>query len=341
MRSPLRNRDVLQVIRILRTKSEGSLLINLAIGLVLAAILVQAILPETVTLAKTKAAAKVAKEMGKIIDASRWYYIDNQAWPSTVSALVTAGYMPTGWNGNNPFGNPYTITSTATTLSLSSLVPTKVQNVVTSYLPQSKTNGTGTVTATTLVPGLEEDRSNLLARSGTDIERSMGDSLNMNNHRITNLGNPIDPNDALSVSAGDAYYLQKAGGTMTGTLSTPHLIADRVYDSNDPTYFEDPSGTSYVNKWNTYDVWIGARSKWLSDILTEQVDSSDWNCYQTAGTCCWSQGDVLFGAGQTYKTTANMWSYNPASGRSYYYYNASGLPCISSNVANANLTCCR
>jgi hypothetical protein len=297
--------------------------------------------PNIVTMLQMHTAEQTAYEMQKLKESARWYYIDNTSWPASINTLISNGYAPAGWTGQNPWGNAYQITSIANRLSISTQVPLNMATVVISNLPVATTNGSGLVTISSVPPGMEEDRSNLLNRSGTPADRTMGDVLNLNSHNISGLGAAVNPGDLLSLSAADNRYLQKTGGTMTGNLTTTQLTATKIRDSSNPTYFESPSSTGYENLWNVYDVWVNSCSKWLSDILTQSSNPGTWNCYKTTASCC-SPGVALIQLGQNYPTTNNIFSYNPATNSTYYYRDGSNNLCLGSNVdVVAGVICCQ
>lgn len=73
-------------------------------------------------------AQRVIEELDSIAVASTRYYSEHGAWPASLSDL-RPGYLVQQSSDVNPFGNAYTITSNASSVSVSTLLP---KNLVTS-----------------------------------------------------------------------------------------------------------------------------------------------------------------------------------------------------------------
>jgi type II secretory pathway pseudopilin PulG len=320
---------------------KGFSILSVALALGLLAIMISMVSPKVITMLQIHTAEQTAYEMVKLKEAARWYYIDNTAWPASINTLITSGYAPVGWPGQNPWGNAYQISSVANRLVISTQVPQTAASIVVSNLPASTNNGSGLVTTSTVPPGIEDDRANFLSRSGTVADRTMGDVLSMSTHNISNLATATNASDLLSLSAADARYLPKTGGTMTGNLTVhSNLVATKVRDSSNAIYFESPSATGYENLWNANDVWVNSVSKWLSEILTQGANPGTWNCWKSSGSCC-PTGYALIQLGSAYYPNGNIFNYNPASYSTYYYKDASNNLCLGSTAATASgVICC-
>jgi hypothetical protein len=71
---------------------------------------------------QTASAQRVVVELESIALASTRYYSQNGAWPVSLSDLRPS-YLVQQSSDTNPFGNAYTITSNASSVSVSTLLP--------------------------------------------------------------------------------------------------------------------------------------------------------------------------------------------------------------------------
>ncbi len=148
---------------------KGFTLLELTVVLAVSTILVGAAMPTVAKRVQTAYAQKTAQEVGIIQDASKNYYIDNKAWPASVSVLRTANYLSSTWSGNNPWGNAYTVSQgpTPQTFKVSTTIPSELTGVATALLPSSSAVG-GTVTSEIPVPGEEPSLESLVHRYSDD-----------------------------------------------------------------------------------------------------------------------------------------------------------------------------
>jgi len=133
---------------------KGFSLLELTVVLIITAILVSAVVPQLVNGYLVKAANKTALDISAIQEASRKFYIDNNSWPASIAALQTDNYLPSSWNALNPFpsNNSYTISSSASVLTVSTAVPVAAQPIIQSLLPVTSVSGNA-INSSVSVPG--------------------------------------------------------------------------------------------------------------------------------------------------------------------------------------------
>lgn len=133
---------------------KGFSLLEMVISLIVLAIILSTMTPTAKSLYNRKFADKIQMDMTNIVDAARRYYVVNNSWPASVAALQTSStYLPSGWSNTNHVGNAYTVSSNASTFTVSSNtgsvdIAKRIQNA----LPIT-TRTTSTVTTSTPVPG--------------------------------------------------------------------------------------------------------------------------------------------------------------------------------------------
>ena len=130
----------------------GFSLIELCIVLAILSILAGSITPVFIKSIQIKAGEKTSLEMSVIQQAALGYFVANDAWPENLSALQNAGYLDAGWVTNNPWANPYNVSSTASTFTVSTNVPQEWTNLVARDLPSTSIS-VNTVRSTVPVPG--------------------------------------------------------------------------------------------------------------------------------------------------------------------------------------------
>jgi prepilin-type N-terminal cleavage/methylation domain-containing protein len=136
----------------------GFSLIELCIALGILVILTSSIAPVFIKRIQVKAGEKTALEMSVIQQAALSYFVANNAWPASITALQNAGYLNPSWVTNNPWQNAYTISSNSSAFTVSTTVPQEWTNLVARDLPTSSISGT-IVGSTVPAPGSTPDES--------------------------------------------------------------------------------------------------------------------------------------------------------------------------------------
>ena len=111
------------------SNKKGFSLIELCIALGVLVILTSSITPVFIKRIQVKAGEKTALEMSVIQQAALAYYVANNAWPANIPALQNAGYLNPAWVANNPWQNVYTISSTSSAFTVSTVVPREWQTL--------------------------------------------------------------------------------------------------------------------------------------------------------------------------------------------------------------------
>ena len=230
---------------------KGFSLIELCITLGILVILTSSITPVFIKRMQVKAGEKTALEMSVIQQAALSYFVANNAWPASITALQNAGYLNPSWVTNNPWQNPYTISSTANSFTVSTIVPQEWTNLVARDLPTSSILA-NTVRSTIPAPGSGVNQSlpqgAIIIWSGTVASIPSGWAL----CNGTN-GTP-DLRDRFIVGAGKSYSVGGKGGEATHTLTTaempPHIhnmegfqIGSR-WGAEHPTFIPGGAGIS-------------------------------------------------------------------------------------------------
>jgi len=140
------------------SSKKGFSLIELCITLGIIAILTGTIAPVFIKRIQIKAGEKTAQEMSVIQQAALSYFAANNAWPATLVALQNAGFLNPSWVANNPWQNPYTVSSTSSAFTVSTTVPEAWTVLVARDLPTSSISGT-TVSSSVPLPGNMPDES--------------------------------------------------------------------------------------------------------------------------------------------------------------------------------------
>jgi len=137
---------------ILTTNKKGFSLIELCIVMAILAVLTGSIAPIFIKRVQIKAGEKTAMEISSIEHAALVYYVANNAWPSNIQALQSSGYLNPSWVTNNPWQNPYTVSSTQNSFTVSTTVPSEWTRLVARDLPTSSIS-VNSVTSTVPSPG--------------------------------------------------------------------------------------------------------------------------------------------------------------------------------------------
>ncbi len=138
------------------SNKKGFSLIELCIALGVLVILTSSITPVFIKRMQVKAGEKTALEMSVIEQAALSYYATNNAWPASIQALQSAGYLNPSWVSNNPWQNAYTISSNTSAFTVSTTVPQEWTNLVARDLPTSSISG-AVVGSTVPAPGSQNN----------------------------------------------------------------------------------------------------------------------------------------------------------------------------------------
>ncbi len=227
-------------------------LVELCIVIGVMAILAGSITPVFVKRIQIKAGEKTAQEVAIIEQAGLFYFAANAAWPADLTVLKNAGYLNPSWVSNNPWQNPYTISSSASGFTVSTVVPQEWANLVARDLPTSSVSGT-TITSSVPAPGtLQEDSlpiGSILIWSGTVA------SIPAKWHLCDGASGTPDLRDRFIVGArqdsgGTAMTavsgsLTKTGGEATHTLTINEMPAHtHGYYADQPGVGAGGTGTS-------------------------------------------------------------------------------------------------
>ena len=137
---------------IFTTSLKGFSLIELCIVMAVLAVLAGSITPIFIKRIQIKAGEKTALEISAIEQAALAYYVANNAWPNNMQALQNAGYLNPSWVTNNPWQNPYNVSSTQNSFTVSTTVPVEWTSLVARDLPTSSVSQ-NSVTSTVPSPG--------------------------------------------------------------------------------------------------------------------------------------------------------------------------------------------
>jgi len=136
----------------------GFSLIELCIALGVLVILTSSITPVFIKRIQIKAGEKTALEMSTIEQAALSYYATNNAWPASIQALQSSGYLNPSWSASNPWQNAYTVSSNTSAFTVSTTVPQEWTILVARDLPTSSVSGV-VVGSSVPAPGIAPDDS--------------------------------------------------------------------------------------------------------------------------------------------------------------------------------------
>ena len=138
------------------------------------AVLTGSIAPIFIKRGQIKAGEKTAMEISSIEHAALVYYVANNAWPANIQALQSSGYLNPSWVTNNPWQNPYTVSSTQNSFTVSTTVPSEWTRLVARDLPTSSIL-LNSVTSTVPSPGSDALPSGaIIIWSGTIASMPLG-----------------------------------------------------------------------------------------------------------------------------------------------------------------------
>jgi len=109
-------------------KRRGFSLAELSLVFMLAGVFIAAAFYSAAKIRQIASAQRVIEELDSVVLASTRYYSERGAWPVSLADLRPS-YLVQQSSDFNPFGNAYTITSNASSISVSTLLP---KNLVTS-----------------------------------------------------------------------------------------------------------------------------------------------------------------------------------------------------------------
>ena len=137
---------------IFTTNKKGFSLIELCIVMAILAVITGSITPIFIKRIQIKAGEKTAMEISAVEQAALVYYVANNAWPASIQTLQSAGYLNPSWVTNNPWQNPYIVSSTQNSFTVSTTVPSEWTALVARDLPTSSI-AQNSVTSTVPSPG--------------------------------------------------------------------------------------------------------------------------------------------------------------------------------------------
>jgi len=103
-------------------KRRGFSLAELSLVFMAVAVFFAAVVCSAAKIRQSASAQRAIEELNAIAAAGSWYYSEHGAWPASLADL-RPGYLTQRSTSGNPFGNAYTITSNAFSLSVSTLLP--------------------------------------------------------------------------------------------------------------------------------------------------------------------------------------------------------------------------
>jgi len=194
---------------IFTTSKKGFSLIEICIVMAILAVLAGSITPIFIKKVQIKAGEKTALEISTIQQAALSYYVANNAWPPNIQALQSLGYLNPSWVANNPWQDPYNVSSTQNSFTVSTTVPGEWTNLVARDLPTSSIL-LNAVTSTVPSPGSEAlPAGAIIMWSGTIASIPTGWQLCDGTN-----GTP-DLRDRFIVGAGSSYNSGSIGGALT------------------------------------------------------------------------------------------------------------------------------
>lgn len=103
-------------------RRRGFSLAELSLVLMLAGVFIAAAFYSAAKIRQVASGIRALEELDSIASASTRYYSERGAWPVSLSDLRPS-YLVQQSSDTNPFGNVYTITSNASSVSVSTLLP--------------------------------------------------------------------------------------------------------------------------------------------------------------------------------------------------------------------------
>ncbi|MCL5408957.1 MAG: type II secretion system GspH family protein [Candidatus Omnitrophica bacterium] len=166
-----------------KINNKGFTLLETMLVVGVLAFMAAAMLPATIKMINLNQAKNVAKEITGIQEAERSYYINQMnanngagSWADSIQQLQQGGYIPSTWNGQNVFGNSYSLTDNGSTLTVSTSLPSDLQGVIQADCIDVSTNGQS-ISSTIPVPAAEPALAGLVHRYGNGDSRTATQSI--------------------------------------------------------------------------------------------------------------------------------------------------------------------
>lgn len=152
-----------------RLRHAGFTLVEVALVMAILSLLAAAVVPVAVRQVELQFAQRTGREVSLIQEAAKWFYVDQRQWPASIAELQAGGYLNPSWNGLTPWGEPYALTRTSASFSVSAPVPAGVEGQVQQLVvtPSTATQGANVVvTSTVPIPGREASLAMLVHKEG-------------------------------------------------------------------------------------------------------------------------------------------------------------------------------
>lgn len=224
----------------------------MTVVLIIISMVATSIMPHMVQRYVINAGRKAALDMSAIEEAGRAYYVTNRTWPINIAVLQSGGYLPASWNGINPFwsgaGDPlgyyYNIASNASTLTVTTTVPSDAESTIKNLLPLVSTSGQS-ISSTVSIPG-----SSSSLPSGSIILWSGSVASIPNGWALCNGQNGTpDLTDRFVMAAGGNYSPGQTGdGSLPATKVNVQSDLGAVWANSNGTTFYSPYKPAYVHR---------------------------------------------------------------------------------------------
>jgi prepilin-type N-terminal cleavage/methylation domain-containing protein len=152
-----------------RLLQAGFTLVEVALAMAILSLLAAAVVPVAIRQVELQFAQRTAREVSLIQESAKWFYVDQRRWPTSIAELQAGRYLNPSWNGRTPWGQPYTLSETSTSFSVSAPVPAGVEGQVQQLVVTPSTAPEGAnvvVTSAVPVPGREASLAMLVHKEG-------------------------------------------------------------------------------------------------------------------------------------------------------------------------------
>ena len=209
--------------------------------MIVIAVLASAALPALTQQFMNMAEQKTAMDINNIENAALAYYVKNNVWPTSITPvtgfstdLESNGYLPSGWNATNPFGNVYSISSTVSLLTVSTQVVSNTQSSIAYQLPTSSYSG-NVVSSSVPIPGVSSHGY------GPLVQQNIGQTYTATSDGNIQSFNRVSNNN--DVIYGFVNGTQVCGG---GTASGANGTGPEGTGAEYPCNFTVAKGDSYI-----------------------------------------------------------------------------------------------